>query len=191
MLAVLLWTKTSALMGYGVQELRYAEPFANAIADQSAFRSWVLRRTEFAAFADEALSLHHEMRTYRSANAKYWWRSHFSEACRCIGCRGQETDLLAIFANASGERFAVHVEVKHPRDRFNPKRSQAASYPIRAECWARDETRPKTVPPHNMTTTMLLCSDAGLKKFSAYLEHFASCITFEEIEKDFPDFFTA
>src|SRR5258706_14186578 len=55
-------------MGYGAKELTYAEPFANALANDPAFRTWVLQQTMFSAFADARL-LHREMQMQR--NARY------------------------------------------------------------------------------------------------------------------------
>ena len=168
-------------MGYGAIELMYAEPFANALVDDPAFRAWVLQQTMFSTFADARL-LHREMQMQR--NAKYWWRSHFTEACRCQGCSGQETDLLAIFETETGFRFALNFEVKHPGDRFKQDGRQAASYPIRAQCWAG--RTPAKVLPHSMATTALLCSDTKLIEYAAHISHFASVFTFEEIKRRFP-----
>jgi hypothetical protein len=169
-------------MGYGAKELIYAEPFANALVNDPAFRVWVLRQTIFSTFADARL-LHREMSMKR--NAKYWWRSHFTERCRCQGCSGQETDLLAIFETVTGFRFALHVEVKHPGDKFKEGGRQAASYPIRAQCWA-DEA-PDKVLQHSMATTALLCSDTKLTEYTDHASYFASLFTFEEIGKHFPN----
>ncbi|HWF95122.1 MAG TPA: hypothetical protein VG291_09225 [Xanthobacteraceae bacterium] len=122
-------------MSYGKMELLYAAPFAEALANYTAFRSWVLKQTKFARFADEAQLLHREMMAKRIFGTQYWWRSHFTESCRCFGCSGQETDLLAIFETSTSVRIALHVEVKHPGDRFKDAGNQAAAYPVRAQCW--------------------------------------------------------
>jgi hypothetical protein len=174
-------------MSYGNKELQYAEPFAEALVDNPAFRSWVLRQTKFAGFADQARLLHREMQAQRSAGAKYWWRSHFTESCRCLGCSGQETDLLAIFETATGHRFALHVEVKHPGDRFKDAGNQAASYPIRARCWATNGKTPAKVLPHAAATTVLLCSSLKLIDYTEHIGHFATVITFEDIKRNFPN----
>ena len=116
-------------MIYGYKERRYAEPFAEALVNDPVFRSWVLRQTIFANYADGARLLHREMHAQRNASARTWWGSHFTEACRCSGCSGQETDLLAVFETATGLRFAVHVEVKHSDDKLRER--TATSTP----CW--------------------------------------------------------
>lgn len=171
-------------MKYGGKELLYAEQIADALVNNSTFRTWVLMRTKFANLADDARLLNEEMKKQRSAVAQTWWRSHFTEKCRCFGCRGQETDLLAIFEGAEQKRFALHFEVKHPGDQFKVGGHQAEAYPVRAKCWT--EKAPPNVLPHSDATVILLCSSDQLKKFSPHTDSFASVITFEEVERDFP-----
>jgi hypothetical protein len=170
-------------MLYGSIEFSYAEPFANALVIDPAFRSWILRRTKFAAFAEGARLLHNEMRSQRSEDSATWWRSHFTEKCRCQGCSGQETDILAIFEAATGVRFALHFEVKQPADKFPTNRDQGANYALRAKCWAT--SAPKSVVPHSDATTVLLCSTLKLAEYGPHLSKFGSVITFEEIARTF------
>lgn len=146
-----------------------------------ADRIWVLKRTAFADWADEARLLHKQMQERRSARAGYWWRSYYTESCRCLGCSGRETDLLAIF-EASGHRFALHVEVKHPRDKFKPK--QAEAYPVRAQCWAAKA--PPKVLPHQSASAAVIFSEASRNRFKPHLRHFNAEFTFEELSKAFP-----
>jgi hypothetical protein len=171
-------------MGYGRHELKYAKPIADALAENAQFRRWLLSRTKFHDVALEARLLHEEIISRRSRGTKYWWRSHYSEVCRCVGCRGQETDLLAIFETSSGDRFALHVEVKHPGDRFDDKKEQAAAYPVRARCWVNNP--PKSVLPHRDATTMVLFGEAKRSQFDRHLAHFESQVSWEEIEAAFP-----
>jgi hypothetical protein len=173
-------------MGYGEKERQYAEPFANALVNDSAFCIWVLKQTEFAELADNARLLHREMKLHRSAIAQNWWRSHFSETCRCLGCSGKETDILAIFESDTGLRVALHIEVKHPGDTFKKDGLQAAGYPKRAACWA--DQAPSNVLPHHQASTMLLFSAQNARKYETHLAHFKTLITFESIENTFPSF---
>jgi len=171
-------------MLYGSIEFTFAEPFANALADDPAFRSWVLRQTKFAAFAEEARLLQGEMRAQRNGSSATWWRSHFSEKCRCQGCSGQETDILAIFETATGTRFGVHFEVKQPTDKFPTNKDQAANYALRAKCWAT--SAPKAVVPHEDAATVLLCSASKLLEYAPHVPKFGTVITFEEVARIFP-----
>lgn len=171
-------------MRYGSTEYSYAEPFARALVEDHAFRRWVLSRTRFAQDAANAELQHDAMRAARSAASSTWWRSHFTERCRCDGCSGQETDLLAIFERSNGTRFALHCEVKQPTDRFPSTKDQAANYAIRAACWTKNP--PTSVLPHSDAATVLLCSRAKLRDYAAHIPKFNSVITFEEIAKQFP-----
>jgi hypothetical protein len=171
-------------MLYGSLEFACAEPFANALDSDPAFCSWVLRRTKFEPHAKAARLLREEMQNRRSENATTWWRSHFTEKCRCQGCSGQETDILAVFAAPTQFRFALHVEVKQPTDKFPAKSDQATNYAIRAKCWAANP--PKTVVPHADADTVLLCSTSKLAEFAPHLPKFGSIITFEEVTSAFP-----
>jgi len=171
-------------MNYGASELKYAKPVADELVVNPEFRRWVLSQTKFAARAVGARLLHEEMLRARSKTAKFWWRSHYSEKCTCPGCRGQEADLLAIFEDAAGERFALHVEVKHPGDSFKVDGHQAEAYPIRARCWAGDA--PEKVLGHSDATTMLLCSASRLGDYEQHRGHFGSVLTFETVAGQFP-----
>lgn len=135
--------------------------------------------------ADKALLLHDEMKARRSKSATTWWRSHYHKKCRCQGCSEQETDILAIFEAASGIRFALHFEVKQPKDRFPTDKDQAANYALRAKCWVA--LPPRRVVPHADAATVLLCSAAKLADYAAHLPKFGSIITFEEIARVFPN----
>ena len=111
------------------------------------------------------------------------WGSHFTEACRCSGCSGQETDLLAVFETATGLRFAVHVEVKHSDDKFK-KETQALAYPVRAQCWVTDA--PKSVLPHPQPLQYCCDSARKLPEYTKHLRHFESSnLLFEDIERNF------
>lgn len=171
-------------MLYGSVEFTYAEPFANALVEDPSFRAWVLRQTKFAGYSETACVLHKEMAAQRSGKSATWWRSHFTEKCRCQGCSGQETDILAIFEANDGKRFGLHFEVKQPADKFSTKRDQAANYALRAQCWVASP--PKSVIPHADATTVLLCSASKLSEYAPHISKFGNAITFQEIAKRFP-----
>lgn len=169
-------------MDYGAQEFAYAQPFADTLASDGDFRSWVIGRTIFASQAQDAHLLDREMWATRAPGSKTWWRSHYTEACRCEGDCGKETDLLAIFAGRDGYRFAIHIEVKRPGDRFGA--GQAKAYPIRAQCWITKP--PRSVLPHSAATTALLCGETDLMGFGSNVSYFPTVFTFEEISRTFP-----
>lgn len=173
---------------YGHIEWNYAEPFARGLEVNPVFRKWVLQRTEFEEFAD-ARVMNEEMKSRRSKSAKTWWGSHYTESCRCEGCKGKETDLMAVFEASSGFRFALHVEVKQPMDSFKKDGVQSAGYPIRAACWATKA--PRAVVPHQRASTMVLFSERQIERYGSQLRSFAARLTFETIEAAFPKFFSA
>jgi hypothetical protein len=169
-------------MKYGALEYAYAAPIAAALATDRGFAEWMLSRTKFSASRSGARVLAEEMKAQRSKAAKDWWRSHFTEKCRCEGCRGHETDLLAIFELETGRRVAVHIEVKQPTDKFHL--GQGRAYSLRASCWVRQP--PRAIIPHEDAATVLLCSESKLESYADEAREFGSIITFEEIARAFP-----
>lgn len=117
-------------------------------------------------------------------NAQTWWRSHYTEKCRCSGCSGQETDILAVFEDDEGKRFAIHFEVKQPNDRFPAGKDQATNYMTRAACWV--DNPPKAVVPHEAAVTCLVYSESRKHGYGANVSKFDIAITFEEIREAFP-----
>ncbi|WP_341991864.1 hypothetical protein [Azorhizobium sp. AG788] len=172
-------------MRYGSTEFTYAEPFANALVADPDFRAWVLRQTKFSGCAETVVLLHEEMKAKRSKISETWWRSHFTERCRCQGCSGQETDLLALFDSGAGSRFAVHFEIKQPKDKFSTKKDQATNYTLRAACWTTNP--PDAVLPHTDASTVLVCCASRLADYAPHLSKFGAVITFQEITKSFPN----
>jgi hypothetical protein len=169
-------------MRYGSLEYKYAAPIAKALANNAAFREWLLLKSEFSEFSDARI-LHEEISAHRSNSAAEWWRFHFTEKCRCEGCSGKETDLLAIFESKSRIRFALHLEVKQPTDTFKSDGVQSRGYPLRARCWV--DNPPTRVLPHHKTSTGLFFSEAKREEYAAHLPNFKAVITFEEIEREF------
>jgi hypothetical protein len=170
-------------MKYGTTEYGYAEPVAHGLSSDPTFRKWILSKTEFCEM-DSARLLDSEMRAWRGNLSAEWWRFHFTEKCRCDGCSGKETDILAIFEDQSGIRFALHFEVKHPNDRFKSDGIQSRGYPLRAQCWAKKALA--KVLPHHHASTVLLFSEQKREEFAPHLPHFKTLITFDDIEKAFP-----
>jgi hypothetical protein len=171
--------------GAGI-EFQYAEPFAEALCDNSDFRKWVLGQTGFARFENVRL-LRDEMVKKRSPGTPYWWRHYYTHKCTCPGCDGRETDIFAIFETDTGFRFALHIEVKHPSDKFKAGGNQASAYPIRAQCWANKP--PEKVLRHDAATTVLLFSEGKRKEFSEHLDHFKTLITIEDVDREFPQLY--
>ena len=168
-------------MKYGALEYAYAAPIADALLNDAAFRDWFVGRTKLADLGP-ARVLADDMKARRSKAAADWWRSHYSEKCRCDGCRGQETDMLVVLEFDGGERAALHIEVKQPTDVF--KTGQGRAYAARAACWIKQP--PNAIVPHTKATTLLLCLGSRLQSFGAEPQEFDTLVTFEDIEGRFP-----
>ncbi len=164
-------------------EFKYAEPFAEALYENSDFRNWVLGQTVFARFEKVRLLLD-EIVKKRSPGTPYWWRHHYTHKCTCPGCDGRETDIFAVFETDTDFRFALHIEVKHPEDKFKAGGDQASAYPIRAQCWTKKT--PDKVPRHDDAATVLLFSEGKREEYSESLNYFNTLITFEVINRKFP-----
>ncbi|MEQ1498103.1 MAG: hypothetical protein ABL914_05550 [Novosphingobium sp.] len=171
-------------MRYGSIEYAYAAPIAEALAQSDGFKKWIVSQTRFSADSDARL-LHEEMRETRSQVAENWWRSHFTETCRCRGCSGQETDLLAIFERPTGGRFALHCEIKQPLDKFPSGKNQGINYNLRARCWSRSS--PRNVLSHDDADTVLFCSKFRVEDYGDNAKAFGAIITFQQIAREFPE----
>jgi hypothetical protein len=170
-------------MKYGSVEYQYASPIARGLVEDVAFRRWVLSKSRFENSSDSEL-LHKEMRSHRQNPTAEWWRFYFTEGCRCLGCSGKETDIFAVFEDATGFRFAMHFEIKQPKDKFKVDGVQARGYPLRAECWANKP--PPRVLPHQEASTGIFFSETKRTEYAPHLDNFQTKITFGEIEREFP-----
>ena len=170
-------------MKYGSMEYHYAQPIAQGLVEDANFRRWILSKSKFS-YASEARTLHQEMKAYRNNPTAEWWRFYFTEGCRCSGCSGKETDIFTMFEDAAGLRFALHFEVKQPKDKCKADGVQARGYPLRAECWVRNP--PSRVMPHQDASTGVFFSETKRSEYGRHLNNFQTQITFEEIERHFP-----
>jgi hypothetical protein len=167
-------------MRYGHKEFPHAKAFADALASDPVFRAWVLKKS---GFPGDAELLHEAMLRKRTPGTQLWWNSHFNPSCYCSGCKGgKETDLLAVFEATDGHRFAIHVEVKRPGDKFG--KQQAKAYQDRASCWI--SKTPNTVLPHVTASTLVLFSEEQRESFSEAISEFGTHVTIEEIRLQFP-----
>lgn len=147
------------MASYSELELRYARPLAHTLLESDSFRQWFFAGTKHEKHAVDLRALGEVQHGLRSRTMKnpYWFNYWCGKDSKCV-CRigsGIETDILLIFDCANHRRLGLHIEVKRPREQLG--NGQAESYPRRAACWVNPSTRPKTVPPHDEFTTMLVC----------------------------------
>lgn len=167
---------------YGYKEHVYADAFANALCNDVLFLSWVLNGTKFTDSV--GLTVLREEMVRKRPKAKFWWKNYWTGSCTCLGCSGSETDIFVVCGSERGERFALHIEVKQPTDRFDPAKRQGERYRARAACWAANP--PKTVPEHSDAATLLICSEDKLATFVDEISMFDRTITFETLREKFP-----
>jgi hypothetical protein len=156
-------------------EHTYCEPFADGLAQDAAFRTWVLQKAGLGNFAKSAWCLWEKQREQRP-NAKFWWKDYYchERRCTCEGLAGRQIDVLAIFQDSTGRTIGLHVECKHPKDKFHDS-EQACGYRKRASCWGPEGRNPPKVLSHGEAITVLMCdrkhrhADSDVKGFDAVL----------------------
>jgi hypothetical protein len=163
------------------EEFRYAKPIADGIVEDDSFRRWLISQTRFSSSAGDARSLWKEQLERRAPGTPHWWRHYFvgKKSCACKQCGERETDILAVFENSVGFRFALHVEVKSPRDKLSI--DQAKNYKTRSECWSGREKSHKTVLQHDEATTMLVCSSEFARTEMSKISEFDVVLGFDEV----------
>jgi hypothetical protein len=128
-------------MKYGSVEYQYAEPIAQGLIEDSAFRRWVLSKSKFSNSSDARI-LHEEMKVYRRNPTAEWWRFYFTEGCRCLGCSGNQRlleqaidDLPEIFRIVLVARVIEEMSVKETADLFGLREEPSRpGYIARAAC---------------------------------------------------------
>lgn len=163
---------------YGAIEHSYCEPVAERLACDTSFASFFLDRAGVGGWSASFRCLKHEQTQAR--RSKYWWKNVYCPEghCRCEGMRGRELDILAVFERDDGQRLGLHIECKNPQDRFHE--NQAKHYADRIACWVQQERWPRTVLPHQLARSLLICDRANRHDWSS-LSHFNGIIFFDEI----------
>jgi hypothetical protein len=161
-----------------ITEDQLCSAFAEATKLSSAFRSWLIGRTKFAAHAASAILLHEEQMALRPR--KFWWRHWWCHVPELK--RDRETDIFMVFQDPSGGRFALHIENKLRQGRFAP--GQAEGY------------RPRAIHMSNQSKylsytdfqTILICPETFQARYPDECRLFDAYISFEEIAAFVPAF---
>jgi hypothetical protein len=88
-------------MKYESCEYRYAAPLALTLVEHSLFQQWVISKSAFSEFSS-ARMLHKEMAKHRSNSTTEWWRFHFTEKRRCLGCSGDHGRSTSYLLHGAG-----------------------------------------------------------------------------------------
>lgn len=163
-----------------------AQPYLDAIAGSvfasGAVRDWLIKGTSAASNYTGSSVLFDEQRTQRWQVrptkqpfwANYWCGLDSRCTCRIPDSKGLESDAIFFFRNSAKRVLAVHVEFKHPGERFGY--GQPEAYPLRAACFAKTYQSRKTVNAHHDWTTVIFCgsetpADPRLKNFERVIFH--------------------
>ena len=107
-----------------IKEVDLDHAFAEGLATDKHFQTWLLSGGRFARHAGKARLLVEEQANARKA--KHWWKHWW---CRLPDGSENETDIFRVF-EAEGRRFALHIEDKPPHGKLELR--QAVDYRRRA-----------------------------------------------------------
>ena len=149
---------------YSYKALPYLDAIATGVFSEQSVRDWLVATTRHASAYEGARSLHLDQQSIRPKPERYYCTYHCGKdsncTCRIDGSKSLETDAMFFLEALSGRRLGVHVEFKHPGERFGF--GQAEGYPLRAACWADRVRCPGTVLPHDDWLTVIFCGDAEI-----------------------------
>jgi hypothetical protein len=165
-----------------------AQPYLDAIADavfnSQGVRDWLIKGTSAESTYAGSRVLIDEQRAVRwrqKATKQPYWANYFCGrdsrcTCRIAGGKGLESDAIFFFRNSSKQILAVHVEFKHPNERFTF--GQPEAYPLRAACFVKTWRERPTLNAHDDWTTVIFCD---VKSVSDYTRtYFQRVITHDE-----------
>ena len=175
------------MVAYSGKAHPYLDAFAAAVFGDGAFRDWVVSGTRTAPDYTGDDVLIDEQRAVRWAKrqtsqpfwANYWCGKDSRCTCRVPGSKGLESDAIFFPRKTSGRVLAVHLEFKLIGEAVGF--GQAASYPLRAACFARTHAARATLNAHDDWICIVLCGAQGLD--DPELKHFDRAILHEEVSQ--------
>ncbi len=163
----LVWTMRGHVMAsYSEKAQPYLDAIAEAVFSQEKVRNWLLAGTRHETAYTNAKCLDAEQKVCRGKTKQPFYCNYWCSWCerdmncgiiRIVGFRRVETDLMAFLESDEGRRLAIHIEFK--RDGETLKCGQAEAYPLRAECWATNRYKPRSVLIHQDWLTVIFCGD--------------------------------
>jgi hypothetical protein len=160
-----------------------AQPFLDAIAASvfasQATRNWLIAGTPAEGSYKDCSVLVDEQRLKRGLTkqpfwANYWCGRDSKCTCRIEGSKGLESDAIFFFKNSEDRILALHVEFKHPKEKFGF--GQPEAYPLRAACFAQTYGQRSSLNPHHEWATVIFCgaetlSDPRISCFQRIITH--------------------
>ncbi len=157
-------------VGHELQRRSIVRAFADGVRDSPELRLWLLSETKFS----ERMSIRPRKRWWR-----HWW-------CVVPGLeKARETDIFMVFeAPPDRHRFALHIENKRDRYKFND--GQAAAYTPRAQSMLN---KPEYLS-HSDYQTVLLAPSRFRDRHEAEASLFDIFISYEAVARFLPAFAT-
>lgn len=160
-----------------IKEVELDHAFAEHLEAAPEFQKWLISKTRFSRFADNATLLVEEQAASRRAN--HWWKHWW---IRLRDGTESETDIFAVFEASPTTRFALHIENKPPHGKLLMK--QAADYRRRAiEMAGKDRFL-----RYDDFATLLLAPKMFMQKHAECAQQFDTQISYEEISNAIPLF---
>lgn len=153
------------MSAYSSKAQPFLDAFAQCMFGDIDFRDWVLEGTSLEKSYAQSTILIEEQRAVRWRIsptkqpfwANYWCGRDARCTCRIEGSKGLESDAIFFIKSTNERRAAVHIEFKHPGEKFGF--GQPEAYPLRAACFAQTHSRRPTLNAHDDWTTVLICSE--------------------------------
>ena len=161
------------MTSYSERAQPYLDAIAQAIFSQERVRNWILIGTRHEAAYANAKCLYGEQEACRRKIKQPFYCNYWCSWCesdtncgiRFDGSRPIETDMMTFPESDKGRRLAMHIEFK--RDGEILGFDQAEAYPFRAECWATNRYRPRSVMAHQDWLTAIFCGDDAKDSLAA------------------------
>ncbi|NJO34105.1 MAG: hypothetical protein HC869_14145 [Rhodospirillales bacterium] len=168
----------TAKRGARIEHL-YCEPVAEALAADENFARFFFKKANCRDWLGGARCLKDEQAI--AGTHTFWWKDWYCPEGRCLcpDLKGTQIDILAVFERNDGRRIGMHVECKHPTDKFSNPR-QAPRYRERLQCWTQPGRGAKDLPPHQEAIAILICQ-RGHRHADANVRQFDAVIYFDEI----------
>lgn len=170
----------------------YLDAIARGIRDDELARAYLVRGTMHEQLYEATTPLWGEQWDRRDPKDEMlcpFWSNYFYEPCASCDCRieksvSMEIDAIFFLRNTSGQRLAVHVEMKRNREALSL--GQAEAYRPRAACYRDGRRLRSKVLEHEHFVTVLFCghgtdlAEVGL--------HFDRVITHSMAQEVFADY---
>lgn len=175
------------MSSYSAKAQPYLDAIAQGVFTSQRVRDWLITGTPVAEDYLGSGVLIDEQRAVRwrkIPTKQPFWSNYYCGRdrnciCRIEGSKGLESDAIFFFRNSSDRILAVHVEFKHPKEKFGF--GQPEAYPLRAACFAKTYHERPSLNEHHEWTTVIFCGPESIS--DQRLSHFDRIITHGEAQR--------